>query len=437
MPIYARAAALCVLLCAASSNAGGLGSRPFMGWSGYNYFMQNRASEGKSCSKAAERGYTEETVKATALAMKESGLLALGYDLIMLDDCWSADKRGADGKLVSNSTRWPSGMRSLADYLHGLGFKWGLYVGSGALTCRQFPGSKGKELLDAKTLINDYAVDYIKLDACDENQNVTAYYPEAVAWREALTELGSDAQLYCSGPQLLSEMPSSVGGFECASTGAGTFTPCATNCRALGYDQWAKTCNSLAVGPHDVWPMWDSWISNANFAADAGLAKYAGPHHWIDSDFLLAANWEAPSSGWRAQMSVWSILAAPMIIGGDLRNISHGNNSATLELLSNQEVLAVHQDDLGRAGTRIRDDGAAGTSVWARLLADGGRAVALLNGNEDAPRNVCVSWEELWWTPASRCKVRDLWAKADLPGAAGQFCADVPPHDVRMVRLTC
>ena len=159
-----------------------------------------------------------------------------------------------------------------------------------------------------------------------------------------------------------------------------------------------------------------------------GLASYAGPGHWNDPDMLEVGNGGMTETEYRSHFSLWALLAAPLIAGNDLRNMT----PAIQEILTNQEVVAVDQDPLGNEGRRVASHG--DLEVWARPLADGSRAVILLNRGA-TEQEIGVNWEELGYPGHLTAAVRDLWQHKDLGNFTGKFTASVSSHGVVMVTL--
>src|SRR6266704_3344944 len=160
-----------------------------------------------------------------------------------------------------------------------------------------------------------------------------------------------------------------------------------------------------------------------------GLEPYAGPGHWNDPDMLEVGNGGMTATEYRSHFSLWCILAAPLMAGNDLKNMS----PEIKEILTDKEVIAVDQDPLGMQGRRVRKNG--DSEVWAKQLKDGGRAVVFFNrGASDA--DISASWEDLGYPAHLSAAVRDLWAKKDLGKSTGTFTAKVPSHAVVMLRIT-
>jgi alpha-galactosidase len=159
-----------------------------------------------------------------------------------------------------------------------------------------------------------------------------------------------------------------------------------------------------------------------------GLESYAGPGHWNDPDMLEVGNDGLTLTEARSHFSMWAILAAPLMAGNDIRTMS----ADIKEILTNKEVIAVDQDTMGRQGRRVKKDG--DLEVWSKDLADGGRAVALLNRSE-SEATISAHWPDLGYPETLKATVRDLWLHKDLPSATGSLSASVPSHGVVLVRI--
>jgi len=159
-----------------------------------------------------------------------------------------------------------------------------------------------------------------------------------------------------------------------------------------------------------------------------GLQSYAGPGHWNDPDMLEVGNGGMTDTEYRAHFSLWALLAAPLIAGNDLRNM----RPEIHDILTNKEVIAIDQDELGREGERVAKNG--DLEVWARQLKDGSRAVILLNRGS-AEQEITANWLDLGYPAGVSASVRDLWQHKNLGKFTGKFSAPVPSHGVVMVTV--
>jgi len=360
-----------------------LASTPPMGWNSWNRF---------ACD------VSERLIRETADAIAASGMREAGYRYVVIDDCWQVG-RDSTGSIVADPERFPSGMKALADYVHAKGLQFGLYSDAGMQTCEGRPGSRGHEFQDARTYAA-WGVDYLKYDWCHHGtQNAEASYR---LMREALDATGR--------PIVLS------------------ICEWGTNRPWL----WARGIGHLWRTTGDIKDCWVcerglSWTTILD--RQVGLESYAGPGGWNDPDMLEVGNGGMTGDEYRAHFSMWAILAAPLMAGNDIRTMP----IEIRDILTNAEVVAVDQDPLGRQGRKVRDDG--DVEVWAKELADGSRAVALLNRDSTAA-DVTVAWPEIGYPAGVQAAIRDLWLHRDVGLMRGSYAATVPGHGVVMVRVT-
>jgi alpha-galactosidase len=364
----------------------GLAQTPPMGWNSWNKF---------ACD------VSDQLIRATADAMVASGMKDAGYQYVVIDDCWQVS-RDSVGNVLADPQRFPSGIKALADYVHAQGLKFGLYSDAGRKTCQGRPGGRGYEFQDARTYAA-WGVDYLKYDWCDHGtQNAEASYR---LMREALDQAGRPI----------------------------TFSIC-----EWGSNQpwlWARGIGHLWRTTGDIQDCWDCRRDWGGMGVlhildlQSGLEAFAGPGGWNDPDMLEVGNGGMTATEYRGHFSFWALLAAPLMAGNDLRSMT----AETRDILTNREVIGIDQDPLGRQGRKVRDDG--DLEVWARELADGSRAVILLNrGTQEA--RIAVQWPEIGYPATVAALVRDLWAHRDVGKLTGHYEAVVPAHGVVMVRAT-
>jgi alpha-galactosidase len=364
---------------------------PPMGWNSWNKF-------GCDVSDALMRSMADGMVK--------SGMKDAGYQYIVIDDCWQVN-RDANGNIVADARRFPSGIKPVADYIHSLGLKFGIYSDAGSKTCAGRPGGLGHEYQDARTYAA-WGVDYLKYDWCNTTtQDAKAAYANI---RQALDATGRPILLsICEWgnhqPWLWGK---EVGGNLWRTTGDIK-------------DRWAGK---------EKWPGGDCCSYGVVDILDQqeGLEGFAGPGHWNDPDMLEVGNGGMTDTEYRSHFSLWSMLAAPLIAGNDLRTMT----PQIQEILTNKEVIAVDQDLLGIEGKRVLKRG--DLEVWTRPLQGGNRAVILLNRG-GVEKEIGVNWENLGYPDHLTAAVRDLWLKKDLGKFTGSFSASVPSHGVVMVTV--
>ncbi|MFF1903051.1 NPCBM/NEW2 domain-containing protein [Kitasatospora sp. NPDC058218] len=339
--------------------------------------------------------FDEAMIKGIADAFVDKGLKAAGYQYVNLDDCWALPERNAAGDLVPDPVRFPHGIKALADYVHGKGLKFGIYSSAGDHTCdvRGFPGGLGHEQQDAR-LWASWGVDYLKYDNC-HNQGLDA--------KTRYRTMG-DALKATGRPILYSIC-------EWGSTGPWNWAPSVGN-------SWRTT--------GDISDTWQSMISIAQ--ANQGLAGYAKPGAFNDPDMLEVGNGGMTATEYRTHFSLWAEMAAPLMIGTDLRTAA----PETLEILTNADVIAVDQDPLGRQGSVVSSE--QGLVVMSKPLADGARAVTLTNeGSYDT--TITATAQTLGIGGADSYTVKDLWSKKTTTGN-GTVSATVPGHGTAMFRVT-
>jgi alpha-galactosidase len=362
---------------------------PPMGWNSWNKFQCDSINE--------------KVVREIADAMVSSGMKAAGYQYVVIDDCWQIDRDSA-GFIIVDSTKFPSGMKALADYVHSKGLKFGIYSCAGVKTCARRPGSRGHEYQDAYTYAK-WGVDYLKEDWCNtDGQNPKESY---TLMRDAL---------YKAGRPIV---------FSLCDWGLSSPWSWASDVGHL----WRTTgdiANSWDKGYGENGKMWGGSVL-MNLDMQRNLEKYAGPGHWNDPDMLEVGNGRLTQQEERAHFSLWCMLAAPLIAGNDLRHMT----KETLAVLTNEEMIAIDQDKLGKQGYLIVDH--SDYQVYMKPLSDGDTAICLFNRG-DTIKSVTVNWAEL--RIGNNFKLRDVWKHSAAGTTATLFKANIPKHDVVVLRLS-
>ncbi len=362
----------------------GLAKTPPMGWNSWNKFACN---------------VSEDLIKSAADAIVSSGMKDAGYQYVVIDDCWQVS-RDENGNIVPDSTRFPSGLKALGDYIHGKGLKFGIYSDAGTGTCQNRPGSRGYEFQDARQYAA-WGVDYLKYDWCNAGQQNS----------EASYSIMSQALKKSGRPIVFSLC-------EWGSTKPWL---------------WAKDIGNLWRTTGDIADKWsgskDDGLGVVQILdLEDGIESYAGPGHWNDPDMLEVGNGGMNNTEYRAHFSMWCLLAAPLMAGNDIRNMPPEIH----DILTNKEAIAVDQDPAGIQGRRVKKSGEL--EIWSKQLSDGGRAVSLLNRG-GAEANITVNWADLGYPEHLSAGVRDLWLKKDLGKMSGSFSSAVPSHGVVLVRI--
>jgi alpha-galactosidase len=360
---------------------------PPMGWNSWNHFA------GK---------IDDATVRAQADAMVSSGMRDAGYIYINIDDTWQGE-RDTQGVIQANSRF--SDMKALADYVHGKGLKLGIYSSPGPKTCAGFAGSYGHEEQDAQAYAA-WGMDYLKYDLCSFGKIM-----EAAGSPEAAHRLMVDAYTKMNKALLKTGRPMV---YSLCQYGADAVWRWGTS---VGGNSWRTT--------GDISDKYSS-MTLIGFG-QAGLAKFAGPGHWNDPDMLEVGNGGMNLEEYRTHLSLWALLAAPLLAGNDLSTMK----PETIALLTNREVVAIDQDSLGKPADRVWAEGTQ--EIWARPLADGSKAVGIFN-RFDWPQDIAFSFRELGFKGG--VKVRDIWAAKDLGTLQNKYKAHVPPHGVVLLRVS-
>jgi alpha-galactosidase len=352
---------------------------PTMGWNSWNRFGCN---------------IDENLIRSTADALVSTGLRDSGYRYVNIDDCWMANTRDAQGRLRSDPTRFPGGIRALADYVHARGLKLGIYSSAGTATCQGLPASLDHEVVDAQTFAG-WEIDLLKYDNCNHQNRPAAERYKAMG--DALKATGRHI-VYSICNWGLDE--------------PWLFGPNA------GGSYW-RTTGDIA----------DNWGSVTSLLdQQAGLEPFARKGFYNDPDMLEVGNGGLTPDENVAHFSLWALLSAPLLLGNDLRSVSAG----TLAILRNADVIAVNQDWAGSQGRRVADFGE--TEVWAKPMSDGSVAVVLLN-RTGAAATVATSAAALGLGGSTSYTMRNLWTGATA-STAGAISAGVPSHGAVMLRVT-
>ncbi|WP_037315764.1 NPCBM/NEW2 domain-containing protein [Amycolatopsis orientalis] len=335
----------------------------------------------------------ENLIRDTADIFVSRGLKAAGYEYVNVDDCWAEPQRDAEGRLQAHKTRFPGGIKALADYVHSKGLKFGIYTSAGTVTCaKTMPGGLDHEEADARTFA-DWGVDYLKYDNCN-NQGRPAL-ERYTKMRDALKKTGRPI----------------------------VFSIC----------EWGENKPwEWGAGVGHLWrttgDIKDNWARMLQLMKqNAPLDAYAGPGRWNDPDMLEVGNGGMTTAEYRTHFALWSMMAAPLLIGADLRKVP----AEHFDILRNEEIIAIDQDRKGVQAKVLSN--VDGKWVFAKPLANGDVAVALFNENS-ANATISADAREVGLPPAAGYTARDLWARHDLQ-TAGRISAVVGPHETALYRV--
>lgn len=394
----ARLAAAATAVAVAAAYNNGLGTTPPRGWS--TWCTDDLCGLLDLCF--------EQEIHQIADAMNSTGMIPFGYNLILLDDCWAADTRDANGNIQPDPTRFPSGMADLADYVHGKGLKLGLYTCAGEKTCKfNRTGSLYHEAADAATFAS-WNIDYVKEDNCGHPDAPPQDYYGNMS--RALNATGHEMW------------------FALCDWGEGNPW------------LWASTiAQSYRAGP-DHLPLWSLPNPGNQYGGQgvidiinhfAQVNNYSTTYGWADPDFLMTGLIITDTES-ETEFAMWAMFGGPMIVSTDIRNMSAWKSN----LLLNGDILRVNNDTLNAPGRQVLDDTAQGYQIWQKQLANGDQAVALLNYNDTITQPITVTWQQLGWPATANVSVYDLFAHAAAGNFTDGYTATVVPHGTAMVRLT-
>lgn len=379
-------------ICSAQAQTSAAPTPP-MGWNSWNHFAEH---------------VTDADVRSAADMLVSTGMRDAGYVYVNVDDTWQG-KRDAEGLLHPNE-RFPD-MKALGDYVHVKGLKFGIYSSPGAKTCGGYEGSLGHEEQDAR-MYASWGVDFLKYDLCS--------YEDLM--RKAQAEHPGDTNIKKN--MMIAAYRKMSAALKAATTKTGR--PIVYSLCQYGVDQPWKW------GPEVGAQMWrttddidDSYGRMIAIGfSQAGLSKYAGPGHWNDPDMLEIGNGKMSEDEYKTHMSLWVLLAAPLLAGNDLSKMS----DADKRILMNRDAIAIDQDPLGRQGDRLYQSG--DLDVWTKPLSVGRVAVGLFNRSWSI-RDVSVDLAEIGFKNGGH--VRDVWKEKDLGHRTGVFTDSLVKHGVTLL----
>ena len=390
----------------AALSAGGarlLAPLPPMGWNDWAHYQCH---------------YTAETILSNARALVNSGLRAQGYDTVTIDDCWMEKDRDDHGNLQVDPQRFPHGMKPVADAVHALGLKFGIYEDAGYATCGGFAGSGepngggSDHFVQDTKLFASWGVDYLKLDGCNVyvpqgDDKVSAYRRAYKAQSDALKTAGrpivfsESAPAYFQGTPDWYDVLSWIGDYG---------------------ELWREGSDIATFHANDPdRPRFHSVLWN--YAYNLPLGRFQKPGNWNDADFIIGGDPGMSLAETRSQMALWSMMSAPLILSSDVEKLSHD----AVSILGNKAVIAIDQDPLGRMATLVRRNST--TDVLLKHLSGGRYAVAALN-RADTQGQVELNPADLGFRSDGKCRLdaRDLWSGAEQR-TASSLKGEIGAHD--------
>jgi alpha-galactosidase len=379
----------------------GLALTPPMGWNSWNTFQTN---------------INDSLVRGTADIMVSSGMKDAGYTYLVLDDGWMAKERDSvTGNLIPDPKKFPGGMKVLVDYVHSKGLKFGLYNCAGTKTCAGYPGTRGYEYQDARFYAS-LGIDYLKFDWCNT---------EGINAKEAYATMSK--ALKAAGRPIV-------------------FSLCEWGSNKPW--EWAENVGQLWRTTGDISAVFDGFIDHGTWKQEGvmpivdlqkGLRKYAGPGHWNDPDMLEVGNGMSVNED-RSHFSMWCMLAAPLMAGNDIRKMS----KETQAILTNKDVIAIGQDKGGMEGYLYKRTGDS-LEVYVKPLSNNDWAICFLNRSHK-PIQINYNWKDeiikdtLFNKSMNALdrtyKIKNLWTKNSAGDTQKPFKANLPSHDVVVLKLS-
>ncbi|GHU88462.1 hypothetical protein FACS1894202_04590 [Clostridia bacterium] len=371
------------------------GKTPPMGWNSWNTFSWK---------------IDEQLVRGAADAIAANGLKEAGYEYVVIDDCWSLKERGEHGELVADPQKFPSGMKALADYVHSKGLKFGMYSCAGTHTCGGHPGSFEHEFRDAETFAS-WGVDFLKYDYC--------YKPVHVSGEVLYKRMGT--ALKNTGRDIL-------------------FSAC-----NWGQDNvWSWIRGTGAHMYRATGDIQDNWVSIKELAtSQIGKEAYTGTYCHSDLDMLVVGMYAKSENSWialggcndveyRTHFSLWAVMGSPLMIGCDVRDM----NDATMEILTNKEVIAINQDEEARGAYCVRQwNNPENVMAFVKPLSDGGYGICYVNFG-DAKGEMSLQFWDIGLSSAAgkALSLYDCWEHKELGVFKERYACELEPHDCRVFR---
>lgn len=355
----------------------------------------------------------EKMIREMADALVDTGLRDLGYDYLVIDDCWSLKKRGKDGRLVPDPRKFPNGMKTVADYVHSKGLKFGMYACAGAMTCAGYPGSYRHEYLDAQTFA-EWGVDFLKYDYCFHSKSTIG----ADSYRKMAVALKN------TGRDIL-------------------FSAC-----SWGYDETAKWIDTTGANMWratvDIRDSWGKVKELAKIGLDMDGKNYM--NCFTDLDMLIVgmkgtgfcSEGGCTVDEYITHFSFWSLYGSPLMIGCDVRKA----DADTLRILGNKEVIAINQDSECNRPFRLRSTDETediGQPVVAKILENGDVAVAFFNFRDVPIGNHYVTLDMLGMDSdvPKEVLVKDLWTGEEFVPANDMICPEIiNAHACKLYRVS-
>lgn len=368
------------------------GARPPMGWNSWNWF--------------GKKLINEQVVREVIDAMVKEGLRDAGYNYVIVDGGWRDTKLADDGTLLTNTEKFPGGMKALADYAHANGLKFGVHTVPGTHDCTgDKVGGYGHEEVQFRQLAG-WGVDFIKLDLCrfEGEWNEQLIRETYTKWSRLIKESGKDILLSISAYQFRSWYPG-TGVMARTTEDISTIAGGMSGYFAVFDDSIPKEKNK-----------WDLQTVMQIAEENNKWAAYARPGYWNDPDMLVTGEQGLSQDEQKSHFALWCIMSAPLMLGNDPRHMKDDEK----KIILNKDCIRIDQDTAGQ-GIRIKTDGSQ--EVWAKKLQGGRVAVLLLNRDKTTERPISIDFATLG--NFTNAVVKDVYEDKDLGSFSGSFARPV------------
>jgi len=369
-----------------------LAQRPPLGWNSWNTFGEN---------------IDEKLIMETTDVFIEKGYKEAGYEYIIIDDCWSLKERDENGRLVPDPKKFPHGMKYIADYIHSKGLKFGMYSCAGVMTCAGYPSSYGYEYIDAKTFA-EWEIDYLKYDFC--------YFPHSADCKNAY--LTMSMALRSCGREIL--FAACNGGMEESWKWM----------RSVGAHIYRSTVDIL-----------DNYISFKDIIlSQEENFSMSAPGCYNDIDMLIVGMYGKGLVGikdgctddeYKLHFALWCMYSAPLIMGGDIRNV----NEFSEKLMLNKELLQINQDEEARPPIAFKLWDKDTLKVYFKILSDNEYVIMFANYEDDSRKlNICLKDLGIPGDSGMALDLHDVFTGEKKALAKDYINADVPMHSCVMLK---
>lgn len=385
-----------------------LAKSPPMGWNSWNFH--------------GKQAINEVLIKETIDAMVEEGLVEAGYNYLVIDGGWRDTKLGPDGELLVHPEKFPNGIKSLSDYAHSRGMKFGVHVVPGTHDCGgDAVGGYGREEIHLQQFV-DWELDLIKLDLCTQkNDPCSACQKTRGGWSEENIE-----KTYRKWSTILSECEREILFSISAYQYRHWYPEVCNMARTTGDIQSRIHRGGAMFNPPEGTKMVHYSVMDISESNNLSACK-AGNGYWNDPDMLVTGGHGLTDYEQESHFALWCIMSSPLFLGNDPRSMTDFEK----QLITNEEMIAVNQDPAGQGKLVSEDDN---TQLWMKKLSDGKKAVLLLNLDQAGEKEISLDLGKIGIS--GKVSVRDIAAKKELGNFKGTLALKAETNQCRFLLLT-